>query len=293
MFEGAHTALVTPFSENGMIDTDSFRKLIDKQFNNGIKGVVPVGTTGESATLSTEEHHRVVELAVKHTAKRGLVIAGTGSNSTREAISLTQAAEEGGADAALIVTPYYNKPSQEGLFQHYRAIAESTELPIILYSIPGRCHVQIDVDTTVRLAEECPNIKAIKEAGGVTERVRQLRAALPDEFEILSGDDALTIDFMKEGGVGVISVASNLIPKAMADIATAMLEKRVSDAELINAKYSGLFSAFLQLDTNPVPIKAALSLVGECRPTLRLPLVEMPDEKVDELRAILAGLNLI
>ena len=145
----------------------------------------------------------------------------------------------------------------------------------------------------MRLAEECPNIKAIKEAGGVTERVRQLRAALPAEFEILSGDDALTIDFMKEGGVGVISVASNLIPKAMADITAAMLENRVGDAESINARYSGLFSAFLQLDTNPVPIKAALSLAGECRPTLRLPLVEMPDEKVEELRGILAGLNLI
>jgi 4-hydroxy-tetrahydrodipicolinate synthase len=293
MFEGAHTALVTPFSENGMIDTDSFRKLIDKQFDNGIKGIVPVGTTGESATLSTEEHHRVVELAVKHTAGRGLVIAGTGSNSTREAIALTQAAEEGGADAALIVTPYYNKPSQEGIFQHYRAIAESTELPIVLYSIPGRCHIEIEVDTAVRLAKECPGIKAIKEAGGVTERVRQLRSALPDEFEILSGDDALTIDFMKEGGVGVISVASNLIPKAMADITAAMLEKRIGDAESINAKYSGLFSAFLKLDTNPVPIKAALSLVGDCLPKLRLPMVEMSDQKVDELRGILAGLNLI
>ncbi|MDA7921153.1 4-hydroxy-tetrahydrodipicolinate synthase [Verrucomicrobiales bacterium] len=293
MFEGAHTALVTPFSKDGMIDTDSFRKLIDKQFDNGIKGIVPVGTTGESATLSTEEHHRVVELAVKHTAGRGLVIAGTGSNSTREAVALTQAAEEGGASAALIVTPYYNKPSQEGLFQHYRAISESTELPIILYSIPGRCHVQIDVETAVRLARECPRIKAIKEAGGVTERVRLLRAALPDDFEILSGDDALTIEFMKEGGVGVISVASNLIPKAMADITSAMLENRVGDAESINAQYYGLFSAFLQLDTNPVPIKAALGLTGECLPKLRLPMVEMSDEKVEELRVILAGLNLV
>ena len=162
------------------------------------------------------------------------------------------------------MTPYYNKPSQEGLYQHYRAIAQSTELPIMLYSIPGRCHIQIDIETVVRLATDFPNIRAIKEAGGVTERVRQLRAALPPSFEILSGDDVLTVDFMKAGAVGVVSVASNLIPGAMADLTKAMLEGRVGDAELIHARYAELFGAFLKLDTNPVPIKAALSLVGEC-----------------------------
>jgi 4-hydroxy-tetrahydrodipicolinate synthase len=292
MFEGAHTALVTPFNEKGMIDPDAYRKLIDKQFDNGIKGIVPVGTTGESATLSTEEHQLVIEMAVKQAKNRGLVIAGTGSNSTREAIDLTQAAELAGADAALLVTPYYNKPSQEGLFQHYRAIAQSTELPLMLYSIPGRCHIQIDVETVVRLAE-FPNIRAIKEAGGVTERVVQLRAALPPEFEILSGDDVLTIDFMKAGAVGVVSVASNLIPGAMADLTRAMLEGRVADAEAIHEKYADLFSAFLKLDTNPVPIKAALGLTGECRPKLRLPMVEMSDEKVAELRSTLVALGLV
>lgn len=292
MFEGAHTALVTPFNEKGMIDPDAYRKLIDKQFDNGIKGIVPVGTTGESATLSTEEHQLVIEMAVKQARKRGLVIAGTGSNSTREAIDLTQAAELAGADAALLVTPYYNKPSQEGLFQHYRAIAQSTELPLMLYSIPGRCHIQIDVETVVRLAE-FPNIRAIKEAGGVTERVVQLRAALPPEFEILSGDDVLTVDFMKAGAVGVVSVASNLIPGAMADLTRAMLEGRVADAEAIHEKYADLFSAFLKLDTNPVPIKAALGLTGECRPKLRLPMVEMSDEKVAELRSTLVALGIV
>jgi 4-hydroxy-tetrahydrodipicolinate synthase len=292
MFEGAHTALVTPFNEKGMIDPDAYRALIDKQFDNGIKGIVPVGTTGESATLSTEEHQLVIEMAVKQARKRGLVIAGTGSNSTREAIDLTQAAELAGADAALLVTPYYNKPSQEGLFQHYRAIAQSTELPLMLYSIPGRCHIQIDVETVVRLAE-FPNIRAIKEAGGVTERVVQLRAALPPEFEILSGDDVLTVDFMKAGAVGVVSVASNLIPGAMADLTRAMLEGRVADAEAIHEKYADLFSAFLKLDTNPVPIKAALGLTGECRPKLRLPMVEMSDEKVAELRSTLVALGIV
>jgi 4-hydroxy-tetrahydrodipicolinate synthase len=292
MFEGAHTALVTPFNEKGMIDPDAYRKLIDKQFDNGIKGIVPVGTTGESATLSTEEHQLVIEMAVKQAGKRGLVIAGTGSNSTREAIDLTQSAELAGADAALLVTPYYNKPSQEGLFQHYRAIAQSTELPLMLYSIPGRCHIQIDVETVVRLAE-FPNIRAIKEAGGVTERVVQLRAALPPEFEILSGDDVLTVDFMKAGAVGVVSVASNLIPGAMADLTRAMLEGRVADAEAIHGKYADLFSALLKLDTNPVPIKAALGLTGECRPRLRLPMVEMSDEKVAELRSTLVALGIV
>lgn len=293
MFAGAHTALVTPFTVDGTVDTDAFRAIIDRQFEAGIRGVVPVGTTGESATLSTEEHQRVVELAVKQTGDRGLVIAGTGSNSTREAVHLTQAAELAGAHAALLVTPYYNKPSQEGLFQHYRAVAESTGLPIMLYSIPGRCHIQIDIETIQRLIEACPNIRAIKEAGGDTERVRQMRASLPGDFEILSGDDALTVDFMKEGATGVVSVASNLIPEAMASLTTAMLEDRVADAEAIHAKYGELFTAFLSLDTNPVPIKAALSLTGACLPKLRLPMVEMPEEKVAELRATLVSVGIL
>lgn len=293
MFAGAHTALVTPFDEKGMIDAEAFRAIIDRQFENGIKGIVPVGTTGESSTLSTEEHQIVIGMAVRQARQRGLVIAGTGSNSTREAIDLTQAAEEAGADAALLVTPYYNKPSQEGLFQHYSAIAHSTGLPLMLYSIPGRCHIQIEVSTCVRLAEACPNIRAIKEAGGVTERVRQLRAALPGDFEILSGDDALTVDFMKESAVGVVSVAGNLVPKAMASLASAMLEGRVGEAEAIHAEYAPLFNALLKLDTNPVPIKAALSLAGQCRAKLRLPMVEMSPEKVEELHTILVQLGLV
>ncbi len=293
MFEGVHTALVTPFLDNGTIDAAAFRNLIDKQFDNGITGVVPMGTTGESPTHSHEEHVRVVQLAVEQTAGRGIVMAGTGSNSTREAVELTQEAELAKADAALLVTPYYNKPSQEGLFQHFRAIAKSTELPIMLYSIPGRCHIQIEVETMVRLAAECENIRAVKEAGGVTERVRQLRAALPDEFEILSGDDALVVDFMKEGAVGVVSVASNLIPRAMTDMVKAMLENRIGDAEAIHSAHVDLFDAFLKLATNPVPIKAALSLTGECSARLRLPMVEMSDEKVAQLRETLVKLDLL
>lgn len=293
MFAGAHTALVTPFTGQGTIDTEAFRKIIDEQFDAGINGVVPVGTTGESATLSTEEHRRVIEIAVKQTAKRGLVIAGTGSNSTREAVELTQAAELAGADAALLVTPYYNKPSQEGLFQHYRAIAESTELPLMLYSIPGRCHIQIDVETVARLADACPNIRAIKEAGGVTERVRELKEALANDFEILCGDDALTLEFMSAGAVGVVSVASNLIPGPIANLAKTLLKGDRAKAEAIHEQYSGLFADFLKLDTNPVPIKAAMGLAGKCLPKLRLPMVEMPAEEIAELKATLTELGLV
>jgi 4-hydroxy-tetrahydrodipicolinate synthase len=293
MFAGTHTALVTPFTERGIIDSEAFRALIDEQFDCGIHGIVPVGTTGESPTLSTEEHQLVIELAVKQAKKRGLVIAGTGSNSTREAIDLTQAAELAGADAALLVTPYYNKPSQEGLFQHYRAIAESTELPLVLYSIPGRCHIQIDTATVVRLVEACPNIRAIKEAGGQVARVHELRAALPDHFEILSGDDGLTVDFMKAGGVGLISVASNLLPREMAALTNAMLAGKLAEAEAIHERLNPLFQKFLTLDTNPVPIKAALGLRGTCLPKLRLPMVEMPSEKLAILRESLVELGLL
>lgn len=294
MFAGAHTALVTPFTGHGHgIDAHAFCSLIDRQFAAGISGVVPVGTTGESPTLSHEEHVRVIELAVQHTAKRGLVIAGTGSNSTDEAITLTQAAEKAGASAALLVAPYYNKPSQEGLFQHYKLIADATELPLMLYSIPGRCGIAIELDTVTRLAEACPNIRAIKEAGGSVERVSQLRAALPEDFEILSGDDSLTLPFMSVGACGVVSVASNVIPGVMSDLVKSMAEGRLADAQSLHRKYYPLFSAFLKLDTNPVPVKTALGLLGHCSADLRLPLVAMAPERVDELREALKGLGLM
>lgn len=293
MFAGAHTALATPFMADGSIDTESFRALIDLSLDNGIAGIVPTGTTGESPTLSHDEHCRVIELAVKQAKGRGVVMAGTGSNSTREAISMTQHAEQVGADAALLVAPYYNKPSQQGLFEHYQAIASSTELPLMLYSIPGRCVISIDVETVARLAEACPNIKAIKEAGGETQRVVDLRAALPDDFEILSGDDALTIDFMKAGGCGVVSVASNLIPKVMADLVQNMLDGNEAEAKALNDQYTPLFDGFLKLETNPIPIKAALELAGLCSSRVRLPMVTMEDGKVEQLRSILKDLKIV
>ena len=293
MFEGAHTALVTPFLDNGDLDEASLTALVETQVAAGVSGLVPVGTTGESPTLDHDEDRRVIEATVSAANKRCKVIAGAGSNSTREAVKLSVAAEKAGADALLLVTPYYNKPSQEGLFQHYQAVAEATAIPIVLYSIPGRCHISIDVETAVRLHETCPSICAIKEAGGSAERVSELRANLPSSFEILSGDDALVLPFMSVGAVGVISVASNLIPQAMSDMVKAALDNRWPDAQAIHAKYQPLFSAFLKLDTNPAPIKAAMHLTGQVGPRLRLPMVTMTDDKVATLRTLLVHMDLL
>ncbi len=293
MYRGTFTALVTPFTPDNRVDEEAFRKLIDFQFDNGVTGIVPVGTTGESPTLSHEEHKRVISLAVEYAKGRGPVIGGTGSNSTDEAIELTQAAEEAGCEAVLQVCPYYNKPSQEGLFQHFKAIADSTKCKIILYSIPGRSGIEIGVDTTARLAAACPNIVSIKEAGGSVERVNQLVAACPPEFTILSGDDSLTLSFMAVGASGVISVASNLIPLQMSDLVKAALADDYAAARTLHKKYYRLFAAFLKLDTNPVPIKTSMALKGMMRGDLRLPMVSMPEAKTQELRAVMAELGVI
>ncbi|MEM8953971.1 MAG: 4-hydroxy-tetrahydrodipicolinate synthase [Verrucomicrobiota bacterium] len=292
MFQGTHTAIVTPFRD-GNLDESAFQSLIDYQLENQINGIVPVGTTGESPTVSHEEHRRIIEITVEHTAKRALVIAGTGSNSTREAVALSQDAEKAGADACLLVAPYYNKPSQVGLFEHFKAIAEATSLPLILYSIPGRCVIEIGVETTARLADTCPNIRTIKEAGGSVERVNALVQALPDDFQILSGDDSMTLPFMAAGGAGVISVASNIIPAEMVALTRAMLERRLEEAQAIHRKFYRLFHTLLKLDTNPVPIKAALGLMGRIDPSLRRPLAPLSTEGVTELAEVLRDLHLI
>lgn len=290
MFSGTFTALVTPFRD-GQLDEAAFERLIETQIASGITGIVPVGTTGESPTLSHEEHNRVVELAVKFAKGRCLVIAGTGSNSTAEAISTTVEAEKAGANAALLVAPYYNKPSQEGLFRHFKAIAQATKLPILLYSIPGRCGIEIAAETVARLAAACPNIVAIKEAGGNVERVSQLRAVLPDSFEILSGDDSLTLPFIAAGAVGVISVASNLIPKEVCALVNAANAGDFQKARALHFKLYPLFKD-LFIETNPVPIKKALSFSGTMDPAVRLPLCEMSAANVEKLRATLQSLQL-
>ena len=292
MFQGTHTALITPF-RNGEVDTEAFRQLIERQVEGSVEGIVPCGTTGESPTLGRKEHLRVIELAVEYAAGRVKVIAGTGANATSEAIELTTKAAELGVDGSLQVCPYYNKPSQEGLYQHYKAIAESTDLPIMLYSIPGRSVIEIAVDTIARLAADCPTIIANKEAGGDPERVTQIRAALPDDFEVLSGDDPLTIEFMKRGAVGLVSVASNIIPDVMSNLVRAMTEGRTADAEAIQEKYEPLFKTLMSIDTNPVPIKSAVAIQGHCAEDIRLPLVNLSEENSTLLRNTLNDYGLI
>lgn len=290
-FAGAHTALVTPF-RNGSLDEAALTTLIEAQVAAGISGIIPVGTTGESPTLSHEEHRRVIEIAVKAASKRILVIAGTGSNATSEAVELTIEAEKLGADAALLVAPYYNKPSAEGLYRHFKQVAGAVTIPIVLYSIPGRCGIEIPVPVVARLATDCPNIVAIKEAGGSVERVNQLRAALPDSFQILSGDDSLTLPFMATGAVGVISVASNIIPTEVETLVRSFLKGEVTKAQEIHARYYPLFRD-LFIEPNPVPIKAALAFKGVCTEDVRLPLCEMTSPNRDILLKTLNNTGVI
>ncbi|GAB4170024.1 MAG: 4-hydroxy-tetrahydrodipicolinate synthase [Terrimicrobiaceae bacterium] len=289
-FRGTHTALVTPF-RGGQIDESAFTALIERQIAAGVEGIVPVGTTGESPTLTHDEHARVIQLAVEAARGRCLVIAGTGSNSTAEAIELTREAGRLGANAALLVAPYYNKPSQEGLYRHYRAIAESSPLPLVLYSIPGRCGIEIGVETVVRLAADSPTIVAIKEAGGSVERVSQLRAALPPSFEILSGDDSLTLPFLSVGAVGVISVASNLFPSEVASLVHAWHAGRLDDASALHSRLYELFKN-LFIEPNPVPVKYAMARAGLCLPDVRLPLCEMSAAHCEKLDQTLSRLTL-
>jgi 4-hydroxy-tetrahydrodipicolinate synthase len=285
MFTGTYTAIVTPFRD-GRVDEAALRRLIQMQIRAGVDGIVPVGTTGESPTVDFEEHVRVVALSVQFAAGKIKVIAGTGGNATREAIYLTREAEKAGADASLQVAPYYNRPTQEGLFQHFAAVARATKLPILLYNIPGRCGVEIAVDTVVRLARECRNIVGIKEAGGSADRVSQLRAALGPKFTILSGDDSLTLPFMAVGAQGVISVASNVIPREVARMVRAFAGGDVATAMKLHAKFYPLFKD-LFLETNPIPVKAAMAMLGWIAEEYRLPLVPMSPANREKLRQTL------
>ncbi len=273
MFTGTYTAIVTPFKK-GNIDEAALERLIQGQIKAGIDGIVPVGTTGESPTVSYEEHIHVIELSIKFAKRRLKVLAGTGGNSTSEAVYLTQAAEKAGAKGSLQVAPYYNKPTQEGLFKHFREVARKTKLPIVLYSIPGRCGVEIGVETVKRLAAECKNIIGIKEAGGTPDRVSQLRAALGPRFEILSGDDSLTLPFMAVGAQGVISVASNVIPHQVSQMVAAFAAGKARTARRLHQRYYPLFKD-LFIETNPVPVKAALAMLSQIEEEYRLPLVPM------------------
>ena len=291
MFTGTYTAIVTPFAK-GKIDEAALGRVIGLQIRAGVDGIVPVGTTGESPTVDYEEHVHIIERSVKFAGGRIKVLAGTGGNSTSEAIYLTEHAEKVGADGSLQVAPYYNKPTQEGLFQHFREVARHTRLPIVLYSIPGRCGIEIGVDTVKRLAQECKNIIGIKEAGGNADRVSALRAALGTRFEILSGDDSLTLPFMAVGAQGVISVASNVIPRQVAQMVAAFASGKAAAALKLHQKYYPLFKD-LFIETNPVPVKAALAMLGQIEEEYRLPLVSMSAKNRETLRATMKAVGVL
>jgi len=287
MFRGTFTALVTPF-RNGDVDLAALEKLIEAQIAGGVTGIVAVGTTGESPTLTHDERENVIRKCVENARGRCTVLAGTGSYSTRDAIDATKRAEQLGANGALIVAPYYNKPSQEGLFRHFKAIADATSLPIVLYNIPGRCGVDIAADTVVRLADTCKNIVSIKEASGSVERVGELRIRLPDAFTILSGDDSLTLPFMAVGAAGVVSVASNLFAAEVCALVRAYQSGDVKSAQQLQRKMLPIFKD-LFIEPNPVPAKTALGWRGVMSAEVRLPLCEMSEANQARLRQTLDG----
>jgi 4-hydroxy-tetrahydrodipicolinate synthase len=286
MFRGTFTAIVTPFRD-GEVDFSALEKLIEAQIAAGITGLVAVGTTGESPTLTHDEKHEIIERTIKIAKGRCQVIAGAGTNSTRDSIEAAKFAEKAGADGALLVAPYYNKPSQEGLFRHFKAIAEATKLPVMLYNIPGRCGVDILPDTVMRLADSCRNIVSIKEASGSVERVAELRRRLPDKFTILSGDDGLTLPFMSVGAAGVVSVFSNLFPAELCALVRACESGDFKSAENLQREMGPLFKD-LFIEPNPVPVKTALAWRGAVSSEVRLPLCEMTEANQARLRKTLA-----
>lgn len=282
-FSGVWTALVTPMTPDG-VDYDGLGRLVESQIEGGVRGLVAVGTTGESPTLDAAEHIDVIKFVIKTAGGRVPVFAGTGSNCTREAVALTEEADAAGADGFLVVAPYYNKPSQEGVFLHMSELAKRTEKPIMLYSIPGRCGIEISNDTVLRLRDRHENFCVLKEAGGKVEKVADLHARAGDAIDILSGDDGLTVDFMRAGAKGVVSVASNLVPRAMAELAGSALAGDWQKAEAANEKMRGFFKA-LFIEPNPVPAKAAMKMAGLIKDDfVRLPLCAMRPENAEILK---------
>jgi len=285
--EGTYTALVTPFNGDGSVDYERFRALIDRQAEAGVAGIVPVGTTGESPTLTYEEHHRVVETAVETAGGKIQVIAGSGANSTAEALELTRHAKDTGADATLQITPYYNKPSQEGLFRHFSAVAE-LGLPVVLYNVPSRTSREIAIDTVVRLSE-LPGVVALKEAGGSVDRVSDILSRC--DIVVLSGDDSLTLPMMSVGARGVISVASNVVPAAVANMTRLAMDGSWDEARQAHLRLYRLFRD-LFIDTNPIPVKAALAMMDLAEELYRLPLCSMTDDLKSTLRETLQALDI-
>lgn len=287
-FRGVYTALVTPFSK-GAVDYVRLEKLVESQIAGGVDGIIPVGTTGESPTLSVEEHLKVIEVVIKKAAKRCVIVAGTGANSTSEAIELTMAAKALGADATLQVTPYYNKPTQEGIYRHFSAVADTAGLPVFLYNVPGRSGVAIAPETVARLSKNA-NIVALKEAGGSVDRVSQVRDAC--DITIFSGDDSLTLPMMSVGAVGIVSVASNIIPKELKQMVDAAAAGKLEQARQLHQKYYPLFRD-LFIEANPIPVKTAMAMMGLLEEEFRLPLCPISDANRVKLRATLEKCGLL
>ena len=290
MFSGSHIAIVTPF-KNGKFDEQSYADLIEWQIANGTHGIVPCGTTGESATLTHDEHDRVVAFTVEVVNRRVSVIAGTGSNATDEAITRTKHAKKAGADGALLITPYYNKPTQEGLYQHYKAVAEAVELPLILYNIEGRTSVNMKPDTIARTAK-LSNVVGIKEGSGSLGQVSEIIHLCGSDFTILAGDDPLTLPMMALGAKGVITVTANVAPADMANMVNAALAGNFAEARTYHFKLAPLFKA-LFYETNPIPVKEAVAMMNKIDPELRLPLTPLSSENRERLRQVMKDSGLI
>lgn len=290
MFQGSYVALVTPF-KNDKIDKEALSRLIEFQIENGTSGIVPCGTTGESATLSHEEHQEVIELTVKAVKKRVKVIAGTGSNSTDEAIMLTTFAEKAGCDGVLLVSPYYNKPTQKGLYLHFKAVADAVQIPVMLYNIQGRTAVNIETPTLAKLARACKNITAVKEASGSLDQMSAVKAQCPS-LDLLSGDDALTLPLLSIGGTGVVSVAANIVPRDVAGLVSAWLSGNAEKARALHYKLLPLVKS-LFIETNPIPVKTAMGLMDMCSPAMRLPMCEMEEINRTKLEKALRDYGLL
>jgi len=296
VFKGSMVAIVTPFSASGgkdlVVDEKKLRELVKFQIDNGTSGIIPCGTTGESPTLDYNEHDKVIEICIEVAKGKIPVIAGTGSNSTDEAIRITKHAAKAGADASLQVSPYYNKPTQKGLYLHFKAIADSVDIPIILYNIAGRTGVNIEPETMAKLAQNCKNIVGVKEASGNLDQMERIKALCPLDFQLISGDDSLTLPLLSIGGIGAISVVANIVPKDVAMMVDEFLKGNVDKARQLHYQLLPLVKAMF-IETNPIPVKTAMSLMGMCAPDLKLPLCSMSDDNLTELKKALKDYGLI
>lgn len=291
MIRGSMVAIITPFNEDGSVNEDKFRQLVEFQIESGTDVIVPCGTTGESATLNYDEHDLVVRACIDQVNGRVPVVAGTGSNSTAEAVEMSLHAKEMGADGLLLVSPYYNKPSQEGLYQHYKTIAEAVGLPQVLYNVPGRTGMNMTAETTIRLAE-IDNIVAVKEASGDVTQASEIISKAGDKIDVLSGDDFLTLPLMACGAKGIISVTANIMPKEVKAMVTAINEGRWDDARAMHLKMLDIHNAMF-IESNPVPVKTALSLMGRCSETIRQPLVDLQPASLEVLKSVMKTYGLI